>query len=224
MLFAAGRGTRMGVLTATAPKPMIEVAGKPLIDHALALADAAGARPIVVNLHHLGDQIARHLSARPISLSREPVLLETGGGLRNALPLLGKGPVMTLNADAIWTGRNPLQELAGAWDEERMDALLLLAPRAQTQGHNGSGDFLMEADGRLRRAHGAEAPVYLGAQILRTEGLADIPDEIFSLNLFWDRLIARGRVYGLIHEGGWCDVGRPEGIAEAEALLAGTAG
>jgi len=221
MLFAAGRGTRMGALTATRPKPMIEVAGRPLIDHALALADAAGTRPIVVNLHHLGEQIARHLCARPISLSREPILLETGGGLRQALPLLGKGPVMTLNADAIWTGCNPLQELAQAWDDARMDALLLLAPRAQARGHSGRGDFLIDPDSRLRRAEGAEAPVYLGAQILRTEGLAEIADEIFSLNRLWDILIARGRVYGLIHQGGWCDVGRPEGIAEAEALLAG---
>lgn len=219
MLFAAGRGTRMGALTETRPKPLIEVAGRPLIDHALALADAAGTRPIVVNLHYLGDQIARHLVARPVTLSHEPVLLETGGGLRQALPKLGTGPVMTLNADAVWTGANPLQQLAAAWDGDRMDALLLLAPRAQTRGHSGRGDFLLDSEGRIRRAEGAEAPVYLGAQILRTEGLAEIGEEVFSLNRLWDNLIARGRAFGVIHQGGWCDVGRPEGIAEAEALL-----
>ena len=224
MLFAAGRGTRMGALTETRPKPMIEVAGRPLIDHALGLADAAGTAPIVVNLHHLGAQIARHLAARPIALSWEPVLLETGGGLRRALPLLGAGPVMTLNADAVWTGANPLQQLAAAWDGARMDALLLLAPRAQARGHSGTGDFVLDGEGRIARAAGAEAPVYLGAQIIRTEGLAEIGDEVFSLNRLWDRMIARGRAFGLIHQGGWCDVGRPEGIAEAEALLAEAAG
>lgn len=219
MLFAAGRGTRMGALTETRPKPLIEVAGRPLIDHALALADAAGTRPIVVNLHYLGDQIARHLVARPIALSRETVLLETGGGLRQALPKLGAGPVMTLNADAVWTGANPLQQLAAAWDGDRMDALLLLAPRAQTHGHSGRGDFRLDSEGRIHRAGGAEAPVYLGAQILRTEGLAEFGEEVFSLNRLWDHLIARGRAFGLIHKGGWCDVGRPEGITEAEAML-----
>ena len=224
MLFAAGRGTRMGALTETRPKPMIEVAGRPLIDHALALADAVGAAPIVVNLHHLGAQIARHLAARPIAISWEPVLLETGGGLRQALPKLGAGPVMTLNADAVWSGTNPLQQLAAAWDETRMDALLLLAPKAQTRGHSGRGDFLLDSEGRIQRAAGAEAPIYLGAQIIRTEGLADIDEDVFSLNRLWDVLIARGRAFGLIHQGGWCDVGRPEGIAQAEALLAEAAG
>ena len=144
MLFAAGRGTRMGPLTENRPKPLIEVAGSPLIDHALALADAAGARPIVVNLSYLGAQIARHLAARPITLSWEPVLLETGGGLRQALPKLGPGPVMTLNSDAVWTGANPLQQLAAAWDEDRMDTLLLLAPKSQAHGHSGRGDFLLD--------------------------------------------------------------------------------
>lgn len=224
MLFAAGRGTRMGALTETRPKPMIEVAGRPLIDHALALADAVGAAPIVVNLHHLGAQIARHLAARPIAISWEPVLLETGGGLRQALPKLGAGPVMTLNADAVWSGTNPLQQLAAAWDETRMDALLLLAPKAQTRGHSGRGDFLLDSEGRIQRAAGAEAPIYLGAQIIRTEGLAEIDEDVFSLNRLWDVLIARGRAFGLIHQGGWCDVGRPEGIAQAEALLAEAAG
>ena len=221
MLFAAGRGTRMGALTADRPKPMIPVAGRPLIDHALTLAEEAGVGRTVVNLHYHGEVLAAHLADRPVSLSWErEALLETGGGLRKALPLLGDSPVLTLNSDAVWTGANPLRELMAAWDGARMDALLLLLPAAQARGHAGRGDFLMDEAGRLRRAEGAEGPIYLGAQILRTGGLAGIGQEVFSLNLMWDRMIAEGRAFGLVHQGGWCDVGRPEGIAEAEALLA----
>lgn len=221
MLFAAGFGTRMGALTAARPKPLIPVAGRALIDHALALADAAGAAPRVVNLHYLGDQIAAHLRGREVALSWErEAILETGGGLRAALPLLGPGPVLTLNTDAVWTGQNPLVQLADAWDDARMDALLLLLPAPQAHGHSGTGDFLRDDAGRLRRAAGAPGHVYLGAQILRTDLLPTIPEPVFSLNRLWDGMIAEGRAYGLIHQGGWCDVGRPEGIAQAEALLA----
>lgn len=222
MLFAAGFGTRMGALTASRPKPLIPVAGRPLIDHAIALARAAGAAPMVANTHYLADQIAAHLQGSGIHLSHEAgEILETGGGLRAALPLLGTGPVMTLNTDAVWTGDNPLTQLAAAWDDGRMDALLLLAQPEAARGHSGRGDFLLQEDGRLRRAAGSAAPVYLGAQIIRTEKLRDISQQVFSLNLLWDRMIAEGRAYGILHRGGWCDVGRPEGIAEAEALLAG---
>lgn len=220
MLFAAGLGTRMGALTAAMPKPLIPVAGKPLIDHALALADQAGITTRVANLHYRGDQIAAHLAGRNVALSWERAqILETGGGLRAALPLLGGGPVMTLNTDAVWTGANPLQELAHAWDEARMDALLLLLPVAQATGHSGTGDFLLDGENRLERAKGAAGDVYLGAQIIRPDLLAQIPEKVFSLNLLWDKMIAQGRAYGLIHQGGWCDVGRPEGITMAEALL-----
>ena len=220
MLFAAGLGTRMGTLTATRPKPLIPVAGKPLIDHALAIADAAGVTRVVANTHYLPDQIESHLAGRPIGVSREtPRILETGGGLKRALPMLGDSPVLTLNTDAVWTGDNPLTQLMQAWDGGRMEGLLLLLPASRATGHSGTGDFLMDADNRLARAKGAPGPVYLGAQIIRTEGLAEIHEEAFSLNLLWDRMIARGSLYGLVHNGGWCDVGRPEGIALAEALL-----
>jgi len=220
MLFAAGLGTRMGALTATQPKPLIHVAGKPLIDHALLIAERAGITRIVANSHYLPDQIEAHLAPRNIPVSREhPVILETGGGLRKALPLLGDGPVMTLNTDAVWTGRNPLLQLMDAWDEDRMDGLLLLLPPDRATGHAGTGDFLLDGENRLGRANGARGPVYLGAQIIRTEELADIQQEAFSLNVLWDRMIARNRLFGLIHQGGWCDVGRPEGIALAERLL-----
>lgn len=221
MIFAAGFGTRMGALTANRPKPLIEVAGRPLLDHALELGTAAQTGPVVVNTHYLSAQIAQHLNGRPVSISDESdAILETGGGLKKALPMLGNGPVMTLNSDAVWTGENPLAELMACWDEAQMDALLLLLPTGQALGHSGTGDFLVDADGRISRAAGKPGLVYLGAQILRTDGLADIEKSSFSLNLLWDDMIAKGRAFGLIHSGGWCDVGRPEGILQAEALLA----
>lgn len=220
MLFAAGLGTRMGALTATRPKPLIEVAGRPLIDHALSLAETAGITRIVANTHYLPDQIEAHLAPRGIPISREePRILETGGGLKRALPLLDGNPVLTLNTDAVWTGENPLTQLMHAWDGTRMDALLLLLSPKDATGHTGTGDFLMDSAGRLERAKGAPGPVYLGAQIIRTDGLAAIKEEAFSLNLLWDRMIETGRLYGLVHRGGWCDVGRPEGISLAESLL-----
>lgn len=220
MLFAAGFGTRMGTLTATRPKPLIPVAGRALIDHALAQADGAGITRRVANAHYLPEQIAAHLQGRDVTLSFEAEILETGGGLKAALPLLAADTVLTLNTDAVWTGRNPLQQLIEAWDGARMDALLLLLPADRALGHGGAGDFLMDPEGRLTRARGRAGPVYLGAQMICTRGLGQITDRVFSLNRLWDKMIAEGRLFGLIHDGLWCDVGRPEGIAEAEALLA----
>lgn len=222
MLFAAGFGTRMGGLTANRPKPLIPVAGKPLIDHALEMVEAAGIKRVVANLHYLPDQLAAHLAHRKdIALSIEADgILETGGGLRKALPLLAENPVFTLNADAVWTGKNPLIQLRQAWDGDKMDVLHLLLPADQATGYTGNGDWLLDAEGKLSRANGAKGFVYLGAQILRTEKLATIPDAVFSLNRLWDIAIAEGRAFGTVHNGGWCDVGRPEGIALAENLLA----
>ena len=220
MIFAAGFGTRMGALTKSMPKPLIPVAGRALIDHALAVARGAGVGKIVVNLHYLGDQIAAHLAGQDIALSWErEQILETGGGLRAALPLLGQGPVLVLNSDAVWTGQNPLTQLLAAWDGRKMDALLLLAQRSDALGHSGTGDFLVDADGRLSRAKGREAPIYLGAQIIDPQALGDVAQNAFSLGLIWDKLIAKGRAFGTFHNGGWCDVGSPDGIAIAERLL-----
>lgn len=226
MIFAAGFGTRMGPLTRDRPKPLLPVAGVTLLDRALALGRAAGARPVVVNTHYLAGQVAAHLAgADDVAVSHEPEILETGGGLGAALPLLGPGPVATLNPDGIWTGPNPLSTLAAAWDAERMEALLLLAPRRATRAHAGPGDFALSADGRIARARGApEALVYTGAQILRTEGLAEISGPAFSLNRLWDAMAARGTLFGVLHPGLWADVGTPAGLAAAEALLAGGAG
>lgn len=219
MLYAAGLGTRMGALTAETPKPLLNVAGKPLIDHALDQTKGVNLEHIVVNTHYRAAQIVQHLSARKdVTLSHEtPDLLETGGGLRQALPMLGEGPVYTLNTDAIWTGANPLAQLAAAWDSEKMDALLLLVPRNQATGHSGAGDFDFSAKGHLTRGQGY---VYTGAQIICTEGVKTIPDKVFSLNLLWDSMLIDERLFGVVHQGGWCDVGRPEGIATAESMLA----
>ena len=194
------------------------MAGRALLDHALALADAAPVGPRWPTCTIAQTRSRAHLNTRPdIALSEEtPDILETGGGLRLALPLLGDGPVMTLNTDAVWTGPNPLAALARAWDPSRMDALLLLVPPGRAIGHSGRGDFTMATDGRLTRAPGL---VYSGAQILRTGDLAAIPDAAFSLNRIWDLMQARGRLYGLLHPGGWCDVGRPDCIPLAEAML-----
>ena len=217
MIYAAGFGTRMGDLTKDRPKPLIEVAGRALLDHALQLLPPG--THAVVNTHYHADQIARHLIGQRVFLSHEAHILETGGGLRAAMPLLGGSPVMTLNSDAIWTGPNPLAELAAAWDGDRMDALLLLAPTGATTGYHGTGDFLLDKTARLIRANGQLSLVYLGAQILCTDLLPNVPQRAFSLNLIWDQIISQGRAYGLLHDGGWCDVGHPAGIAEAEHLL-----
>ncbi|TCP61147.1 MurNAc alpha-1-phosphate uridylyltransferase [Rhodovulum bhavnagarense] len=220
MLFAAGFGTRMGDLTRTRPKPLVPVAGRPLIDHALDLCQEAGIAQVVVNTHYLADQVHAHLAnRRGIVISHEsPDILDTGGGLRHALPWLGPGPVFSLNSDAIWTGANPLAQLLAAWRPEQMDGLLLLVPKTRAHGHANKGDFTLDAAGRLRRGPGA---VYSGAQIIRTDRLDTISERAFSLNRLWDLMLTEGRLFGAYHQGCWCDVGHPGGIAQAEELLAG---
>lgn len=219
MLFAAGRGTRMAPLTDHMPKPLVRVAGRPLLDHALDLVAAAKLPRCVVNTHYRAAQIAAHLSTRPeIRISPEPEeRLETGGGLRAALPLLGPGPVFTLNSDAVWSDPGALSQLRAAWDPARMDALLLLIPAERAHGHAGAGDFSCADDGRLTRG----GPLtYTGAQIIAPDSLAEIPDRVFSLNTLWDRMAMQGRLCGLVYSGHWADVGTPEGIAIAETMLA----
>lgn len=217
MIFAAGKGTRMAPLTDVTPKPLIPVAGRSLLDRALVLAREAGIDRIVVNTHHLGGQIRDHLAGTGIAISDEAeLLLETGGGLRKALPLLGAGPVLTLNPDVIWTGPNPLARLLAAWDGRKMDALLMLVPLGRSHGRQGGGDFSLDPAARLIRKGDL---VYGGAQILRPDRLGQIPEEVFSLNRLWDLMIAEDRAHGLVHAGAWCDVGRPDCIPLAEGLL-----
>ena len=215
MIFAAGFGTRMGALTADRPKPLIEVAGRPLIDHALDLTKGLSLTK-VVNTHYLGDMLAAHLEGRDVHISHEPEILDTGGGLRQALPTLGSGAVFTMNADVIWKGPNPLDLLSAAWDPARMDALLMCVPLARAVGRKGGGDFSIAPDGQISRSGDL---VYTGVQILKTEGLAAIPDPVFSLNRLWDQMIADGRACALEYPGNWCDVGHPEGIQLAEELI-----
>jgi MurNAc alpha-1-phosphate uridylyltransferase len=220
MVFAAGFGTRMGALTADRPKPLIPVAGRPLIDHALSIGAEAGVTRTVVNTHYCHDQMAAHLSGRDVAISHEADrILETGGGLKAALPLLGEGPVAILNSDGIWTGENPLLQLAAAWDGRRMEALLLLLPLQETLAHGPKGDFHLAPDGRLSRGQGGEDHVYIGAQILHPARIAAMTEDVFSLNIPWTEMIAAGTAYGITHRGRWCDVGHPEGIAAAETLL-----
>ncbi len=215
MLFAAGMGTRMAPLTADRPKPLIRVAGKPLLDHALDLTDVPQVGRRVVNVHYKAGMVRAHLAGRDVAISAEDPLLETGGGLRHALPILGAGPVMTLNTDAVWHGPNPLAQLAAAW-QPQIEALLLLVPPAQVAGHVGKGDFAIAPDGRLTRA---PAQIYTGAQIMRTDRLGDVPQDAFSLNLIWNEMAQRGGLYGISYDGRWCDVGRPDCIPLAEQML-----
>ncbi|MEE2860234.1 MAG: nucleotidyltransferase family protein [Pseudomonadota bacterium] len=218
MIFAAGLGTRMRPLTDDRPKPLIEVAGRTLLDRALDLGRTAGAAPIVVNTHYLGAQIERHLDGQDVAISHEAgQILDTGGGLRRALPLLGDGPVMTLNPDVVWTGPNVLARLAAAWDDQ-MDALLSVVPLERATARKGAGDLSLDVDGRLSRRGDF---VYAGAQIIRPDRLAEIPEDVFSLNCLWDLLIEDGRAFGMVHDGGWCDVGYPDAIPLAEAMLGG---
>jgi MurNAc alpha-1-phosphate uridylyltransferase len=212
MLFAAGLGRRMAPLTDTRPKPLVEVAGRALIDHALSLAGDFDR--VVVNSHHFAAALEAHVAARARTLY-EPQLLETGGGLKNALPLLGDGPVVTLNTDAVWAGGNPLDELIAGWNPDRMEALVLLVDPARAHGHVG-GDFRLDPDGRIGRG----GPwIYAGAQVLHTARVAARREAVFSMNLVWDQMIEAGSLFGVIWSGHWCDVGRPQGIAEAEAML-----
>lgn len=219
MLFAAGFGTRMGPLTATQPKPLVKVAGLPLIDHARRVAAAAGLQHQVANLHYLGDQLAAHLAGSGVRLSWETDgILDTGGGLKAALPLLGDGPVLTLNTDAVWTGANPLTRLMQAWDPDRMDQLFLLLPAARARSASGRSDFVVDDEGRVDWAKGRDGFLYLGAQIIHPRLLTET-EAAFSLHGPWTRAMAAGRAFGVLHEGDWCDVGHPGGIAEAESLL-----
>jgi MurNAc alpha-1-phosphate uridylyltransferase len=229
MVMAAGLGKRMRPLTATRPKPLVEVAGKPLLDHCLERLRAAGVRKAVVNVHYLADALEAHLRNRPqgleISVSDErEQLLETGGGLVRALPLIDADPFLAVNADNLWVDGpvDTLRLLASGWDDARMDALLLLVPLARAHCHKGQGDFHMSAAGRLRRRKSGVAPfVYSGIQMISKrlfEGA--LPEGPFSTNVLWDRAIGKGRCYGAVHQGLWFDVGAPPNIKAAEEILA----
>lgn len=228
MVMAAGLGKRMRPLTATRPKPLVRVAGKPLIDHSLDRIEAAGIAHVVVNVHYLADALEAHLAAQKrrftIGISDErDLLLETGGGMVKALPQLTGDPILIVNSDNIWTDgpEDSIRHLARHWDGDRMDALLLVIRQASATGHGGKGDFHMDPNGQLsRRKPGRIAPfVYTGIQLISPRLLDDAPAGAFSTNILWDRAIAAGRLFGLSHMGQWFDVGTPDRIAPTEAAL-----
>ncbi|QXT40164.1 nucleotidyltransferase family protein [Gymnodinialimonas ceratoperidinii] len=218
LILAAGFGTRMGAMTADRPKPLIEVAGRTLLDHAL---DAArGTDPITVNAHYRADQIAAHLAGRDVHLQLEtPEILDSGGSVKRAVQRWGEGPMATLNADNVWTGAPPIRQLEAAFDPARMGALLLLVPRADAVGRKGGGDFAMTPDGRIAFDKSADTYVYVGAQILDPAPCLNDPREVFSLRDVWQGYAEEGRLFGIVHEGRWADVGHPGGIEMAEEML-----
>lgn len=229
MLMAAGLGKRMRPLTATRPKPLVKVAGKPLMDHALDRLEAGGIRKVVVNVHYLADTVEAHLKTRKGALDfvisdERAKLLETGGGLIHARGLLGDQPFFCANSDNLWIDgpQETLAMMQRIWDPAKMDALLLLVPLARAHCHTGPGDFHMDANGRLsRRKTAYVAPfVFTGVQILSPSLLVDPPGDTFSTNIFWNRAIEAGRLYGVSHQGLWFDVGTPRAIPVVESMLA----
>lgn len=228
MVLAAGLGMRMRPITLTTPKPLVAVGGKPMLDHALDRLADAGVAEAVVNAHWLADKIADHLAARRqpaprITLSREADVLETGGGVRHALPLLGDAPFFTINADIVWLdGPVPaLRRLAQAWDPDKMDCLLLVTPTATAVGYHGRGDYHMDPDGVLTsRVEGEVSPfVMAGIAIMKPDLFADRPDGAFSQSLIWREAEAAGRLYGVRHDGNWYHVGTPDAVPLVDAHL-----
>lgn len=227
MVLAAGFGRRMQPLTDTLPKPLVPLCGRAMIDHVLDRIAAAGLTRAVVNVHYLADQIEAHVVQRErpeIAISDERgVLLETGGGIVRALPLLGSAPFVIHNSDSVWLEprASNIARLVEAWDGAHMDSLMLLAPRATSLGYDGHGDFHMRDDGHLsRRQSGSDAPyVFAGVSIASPQLFDDAKEERFSLNLSWDEAIERGRLYGIVLDGTWMHVGTIAALQDAERLI-----
>lgn len=230
MVLAAGLGTRLRPITDTMPKPLVPIAGKPMIDYGLDALAEAGVKRAVVNVHHFADQMTAHLAGRTVPeivLSDETDrLMNSGGGLAKGLKLLGREPVLVMNADLFWIGEKPgqktnLQRLAESFDPETMDILMLCVKLEDTTGHNGKKDFSLDTEGRLTRyREGSGTPVvYAGALALMPALLDDAPDDAFNLNIYFDRAIEADRLRGIMLEGHWITVGTPEAIGAAEAVI-----
>jgi N-acetyl-alpha-D-muramate 1-phosphate uridylyltransferase len=230
MILAAGLGKRLRPITDKVPKPLVSVGGRTMLDRSLDIAEQAGITEAVVNVHYLADQIIGHCATRSrpaITISDESDrILETGGGVVKALPLIGSDPFLLLNADTFWVerGRPNIRAMAEMFDPDRMDVLLMLCRLGDTTGHNGGGDFIMDADGRLARLQDKSDPdglLYAGATIYNPEIFKGAAAEPHSLNVYYDRAIASGRLFGhVMQDGHWFTVGMPEALPEAEAVLA----
>ncbi|MFV1849223.1 MAG: nucleotidyltransferase family protein [Thalassospira sp.] len=227
MVLAAGLGKRMRPITDTMPKPLVSVAGKPMLDHVLDKLASAGFDQAVVNSHYLGQQIIDHVAQRAapkVLTSPEMDLLETGGGVKNALSLLDQDAILIANADVFWTeGRDALfDRLTSAFDPEHMDALLAIYPVADGYGYDGAGDFFWQVDGRLKRRGDAPSAPYFftGVQVLSPRLFEGTPDGAFSLNVVYDKALAAGRCYGLVHDGGHFHIGTPDALLASEPVIA----
>ncbi|MGV1753643.1 nucleotidyltransferase family protein [Agrobacterium sp. CG674] len=233
MVLAAGLGTRMRPITDTIPKPLVRIAGRPMIDYIIDMLVEAGVETIAVNVHHHADQMVAHLNARKdvrilISDEREQ-LMNSGGGLAKGLKLLEAGPVLVMNADLFWVGETPgeptnLQKLAQFFDPQTMDMALLCVDMDRTTGHNGKKDFSLAPDGALTRYSEGEprSVVYAGAIAMNKALLDDAPEDVFNLNIYFDRAIAQNRLFGLSLDGQWITVGTPDAIEDAERTIAAT--
>lgn len=227
MVLAAGFGQRMRPLTLSTPKPLIPVAGKPLIGYGFDRLRQAGVARAIVNVHYLADQIeawvAEQTAPRAIISDERDAILDTGGGIARALPLLGEDAFYVINSDSFWLddGIPALERLRTRWDDAAMDCLLLLCPLDRTVGYDGTGDFVMGADGRIQRSARAagEALAYIGGYLVSPRLFRDAPEGAFSMNLLWDRAIAARRLFGLVHHGRWLHVGTPQAIGPAEQAL-----
>ena len=228
MVLAAGFGQRMRPLTNTTPKPLIKVSGRPLIDYAIEHLRKAQVHHAVVNVHYLAQQLvdwSKTISDPAITISDETdAILDTGGGIARALPLLGTEAFYVMNSDSFWIDRGTpaLKRLKSAWNPDKMDCLLLLMKPEMTTGYDGTGDFEMASDGRLtRKAAGLKSALtYIGGYLVHPRLFLGAPQSAFSMNLLWDKAIAAGRLYGLEQDGHWLHVGTPEAIAKAEQVLA----
>ena len=228
MVLAAGIGSRMQPLTDHVPKALVSVNGKALIDHVLDRLAEAGVETAVVNVHHFADQMKLHLASRShpkvVIVDERAALLDSGGGIKNALPLLGVDPFFVANIDSLWDGGTlePLEQMKAAWDPARMDLLVLLVPKGQGIGFEGPRGFFMDADGRIKHSADDANPAPLaniGFQIMKPELLADEPQGAFSILPIWWRLQTQGRIFGVVMDAFWMHVGDPAAREAAEAHL-----
>lgn len=226
IVLSAGMGLRMRPITDSTPKPMIQVGGRTLLDRAIDRLEDSDIKTVVVNLHHLGGRIERHLSGRKtpnIKFSHEDDLLETGGGVVKALPLLGKAPFFVVNADAMLLNgvQVALQRMKTAWDDGAMDGLVLLQSTVEAYGYEGQGDFWIDPNGLITRRPEREVSPYLftGTQILHRRLFKNAPEGAFSLNVLYDQAMEAKRLYGIVHDGEWFHIGTPDGLAEAERYV-----